>query len=211
MKLSSVVSRVRSSAGDTDALQFTDAQLLEWINDGIRECATQNNLLQKRATNNTLAGQSAYSLPEDILKLYSVKYDGAKLKGYTMEEFDQRNSGDASGSPNCYYIWGGVLNVYPTPDVEKSLVVEYIYYPGDLTNNDYDKELPLPVGYHNRIVDYCLAQVAQQDDDINRYTAKMQEFMTGVSQLKDQPEYSEDVYPSISVSPRDMGHFYEEY
>lgn len=207
MKLSSVISRVRSSAGDTDALQFTDAQLLEWINDGIRECAIQNNLLQKRASSSSSVGTSEYPLPTDILKLYSVKYDGSKLQGLTLDEFDERYGrvdGGSNSSPACFYVWGGVLNLYPVPSSQGSLVVEYIYSPTDLGPEDYDKELPLPVGYHSRIVDYCLAQVAQQDDDINRYTAKMQEFTTGVSQLKDQPEYTEDVYPSINISGRDM-------
>lgn len=207
MKLSSVISRVRSSAGDTDALQFTDAQLLEWINDGIRECAVQNNLLQKRASSSTAVGNSEYPLPTDILKLYSIKYNGSKLQGLTLDEFDERYSnvdGGSSSSPTVFYVWGGVLNLYPTPSSQGTLVVEYIYSPTDLGSEDYEKELPLPVGYHSRIVDFCLAQVAQQDDDINRYTAKMQEFTTGVSQLKDQPEYTEDVYPSINVSARDM-------
>lgn len=216
MKLSAVINRVRNSAGDTDALQFTDASLLDWINDGIRECALSNNLLQKTATQLSVPGVGTYTLPNDILKLYTVRYDSTKLEVLTLEEFDQRFSGaqgDTSvDTPGVCYIWAGSLHLYPTPSAEHNISIEYIYYPQELSTDNLDAELPLPVGYHSRIVDFCLAQVAQQDDDINRYASKMQEFYTGVQLLKDQPEYTEDLYPSISVSSRDMGGaLYEEF
>lgn len=216
MKLNAVVSRVRSIAGDFDSLQFTDSQLLEWVNDGIRECALNNNLLQKSAVQNTSVGSSQYSLPDDILKLYSIRYNGSKLPILTLEEFDKRYTGGQTSTSNdtpiVCYVWAGSLHLYPSPSQEQALTVDYIYYPETLAESDTDKELPLPVGYHSRIVDYCLAQVAQQDDDINRYNSKMQEFLTGVQLLKDQPEYSEDLYPSISVSARDMGgQLYEDF
>lgn len=216
MKLSSVISRVRSSAGDIDALQFTDSQLLEWVNDGIRECAQHNNLLQKSATQDSSVGMSTYSLPDDILKLYAVRYDGTKLRVLTLEEFDERYSGGHADqnvdTPIACYLWAGKIKLYPVPSASKPISIEYIYYPAELSTSDLEAELPIPVGYHNRIVDYCLAQVAQQDDDINRYNSKMQEFLTGVQLLNNQTEYTEDLYPSMSVSSRDMGGFlYEEF
>jgi hypothetical protein len=69
----------------------------------------------------------------------------------------------------------------------------------------------LPVGYHVRLVDYCLAQVAQQDDDMNRYQLKMEEFRSGVHNLKDQSEWENDYYPMIGISARDSGQEYLEW
>lgn len=217
MMIAGVISRVRSVAGDIDAQQFTNDQIINWINDGIRECALANNLLQKRISQMGTVGSSDYSLPSDILKIHSVKYNNEKLRALTLEEFDEYYAGVGQdtdvnpASPGIYYIWAGTLTLYPSPDVSSPLVIDYIYTPPELTTDSGDVELPLPIGYHNRIVDYCLAQVAQQDDDINRYQAKMQEFYTGVQTLKDQPETQEDLFPFISVSSRDTSDYLDDW
>lgn len=213
MLVSSIMSRVRNLAGDTSALQFTDAMLVDWINDGVRECAIQNLLLQKRATTVVSLGQGDYSLPTDILKIHSVKYDGNKLRLLTLEEFDAYTGGEGTesevGVPTIAYIWAGSLNLYPVPDNSSSAVsIDYIYNPVEVSISSLDVELSsLPIQYHSRIVDYCLAQVAQQDDDMPRYQTKMLEFSTGISQIKDHSETQEDLYPFISVSSRDSGHW----
>lgn len=209
MLVSECITRVRVISGDTTAAQFTNDQVLSWINDGIRECAVNNNLLQKDASSNTVVGQASYALPTDILKLHSVKYDNNVLQMITMEEFDKRYSGigtsttNATGIPVVGYVWAGVLRVYPTPEAVKALVVSYLYDPAIIT--DVGDEITLPVGYHSRIVDYCLSQVALQDDDLNKYNLFYNQFLTGIRELKDQPEWDNDLYPSMTISPRDMG------
>lgn len=207
MKLTDVISRVRDIAGDRDALQFSDPQVVNWINDGVVECALANDLLQKRASSFTDEGQSDYLMPTDILKLHTVRYDGVKLKALSLEEVDkyfpESVEGTEEGKPSYYYIWAGNLTLKPVPNEVKTLVLDYIFVPPVLSGDNLDVELPLPVGYHGRIVDYCLAQVAQQDDDIERYNAKMEEFHTGVRQMRDKAENNDDVYPFITVSERD--------
>lgn len=209
MKVADVISRVRNIAGDTSALQFSNDTVLAWINDGVCECAMINNLLQKNATSNTVIGTENYTLPTDILRLHSVKYDSVKIKVLTLEEFDEQYTGAdflTNGTPVTSYVWADQLTLYPPPDAVKELQVSYIYKPATLdVANIATDEIPLPVSYHQRIVDYCLAQVAQQDDDMNRYQLKMQQFTTGVQDLKDQGESTYDLYSSISVASRDMG------
>lgn len=210
MLVSDIISRVRNIAGDTNVLQFTDASIIQWINDGMRQCAIDNGLLQKRGTQNTVVDQTDYNLPADILRLHSVKYDGNKLPIRTLEEYDKVGPFDptSNGTPVGCYVWAAKLTLFPKPDAIKVLIIDYIYTPAEVT---VAGDTPgIPASYHSRLVDYCLAQVAQQDDDLNRYQLKMQEFSTGVSALKDLPEYEDDLYSSISVSVRDMGHDWEE-
>ncbi len=212
MLASDVIARVRATAGDTNVLQFSDATVLTWINDGIKECAVGNNLLQKRASSTTVIGTEAYNLPTDILRLHSVKVDGVKLPIYTLNEYEEY-IGDRdpsvtinTGSPEIAYVWANKLNLVPAPDSStKDLVIDYIYDPVQVTVVGTDLSTIIPVGYHSRIVDYCLAQVAQQDDDMGRYQLKMDEFKSGVSGLEDQPKQSEDSYPYMMVADRDMG------
>lgn len=212
MKVQEVITQVRAVVGDVTANQFTNEQLLAWINNGIRECAVNNNLLQKRGTQTTVVSQSDYTLPADVLKIHSVKYDNSLLDFITLEEFNKTYPGVGSdtnsneATPCVAYVWAGVLTVYPPPSEVKQIVIDYLYTPAlHVLANITSDDIALPISYHQRIVDYCLAQIALQDDNLEYYGIKMQEFKTGIQELKDQPEYSYDLYPSMSVSERDMG------
>lgn len=208
MLTSDVISRVRRTAGDVDVLQFTDADMYAWINDACRECASDNNLLQVTATNSSVIGDGEYDLPTNILKLHSVKYDNSKLRMITMQQADEEfNLDDTTGTPIVGYVWAGKLNLYPLPDSVKDIKVMYTRTPLEVTEGT--DEIDLPIMYHRRVVDYCLAMVAEQDDDQNRYAVKMQEFRSGVQNLKDQPEWENDLYPFITTAPRDTGEGYE--
>jgi hypothetical protein len=190
--------------------------ILQWINDGIRECAIDNNLLQKRATSATTAGTAAYALPDDILRFHSVKYEGEKLPLYSLAEFEEyvgtkKTTDSTQSTPVACYIWANQLTLHPTPDAVGELVIDYIYDPALLDAGTDDLKDSLPVGYHSRIVDYCLAQVYLQDDNQNMYQIKLEEFRTGVHKLKDQPEQNQDFYPYMGVSDRDSGEDYWEW
>lgn len=205
MLVSEITTRVRNIAGDTNVLQFTDAMVIDWINDGVRECALQNLLLQKSASQSTAVGVGNVALPADIMKMHSVSFNGSQLKGLTLQEFEQQFSdgADDQADPAVYYVWAAVLNLYPVPSSVGSVRINYIRQPIVVANPADTPDLP--VGYHARLVDYCLAQVAQQDGDANLYQVKMQEFVTGVQSLKDHPEYDYDQYPSMAVADRDSG------
>lgn len=217
MKVIDVITRVRVTTGDTTVAQFTNDQVLAWINDGIRECAVGNNLLQKTANQDSVVGTGNYTLPTDILKMHSILYDNKKIDMLNKEEFDERYSGvglatSDRGVPSVGFIWAGILNLYPIPDSVKQISIAYLYDPPlHLIDNVETEEVGLPVGYHARIVDYCLAQVALQDDDLNKYQMFLQAFTTGVQSLKDQPEWDYDLYPHISTASRDMGNYYDYF
>lgn len=214
MKVEDVVKRVRSSAGDLTALQFDNSTLLDWINDGVRECVIENNLLQARARSRTSVGRDNYNLPDNIFKIHSVTVDGMKLEVLTLEQWEERNaseSGQKGGNnePFQCYIFAGVLTLWPPPATEKELVINYTKMPPSIKYNESPEgfvpcDLPIPEAFHNRIVTYCLAQVAFQDDDFVRYQSLMLEFTTGMRDLKNIDQ-TEDLYPFISVSSRDMG------
>lgn len=216
MNVADIVRRVRESAGDIAVLQFTNSTLTDWINDAVRECVIENSLLQARATSGTVIGQADYTLPTDIFKLHSVTVDGYKLETLTLEQWQERNASGSgttipTGAPFTCYIYAGVLTIFPTPNVVKTLVVNYTKQPAAITYSVGPPEVwtptapAIPEEYHNRIVSYCLAQVAMQDDDYDKYQALMAEFKTGVIDLKRAKDQEEDLYPFISTSSRDMG------
>jgi hypothetical protein len=204
MLVSDIVTRVQRVVGDADQLQVTEADIIRWINDAMRECAIDNQLLTKKATSVTVVNDSNYSLPSDVLKLHSVRYDGSKIKTATLQQVEQEyNLGAADkGRPEVCYVWDNLLELYPIPNEAKNLDIYYTRKPVDVTGVGNTPELPDQ--YHQRLVDYCLAQVAQMDDNQELYMLKMDEFRTGVQKLKDIPEWENDLYPFITVSPADQ-------
>lgn len=221
MLVTDIIRRVRESTGDIAVLQFTNSNITDWINDAIREIVIDNSLLQARASASTVVNQSDYNLPPDIFKIHSVLVNGRKMQAQTLEEWEAAYAtaeGEVpKGFPKSFYIYAGVMTLSPTPTEIHSLVINYTkmptsiaYSPGPSPSDDtWTPATPaIPEAYHNRIVTYCLAQVAFQDEDINKYQMLMQEFHTGVRDLSRIKDQQEDLYPFISVSDRDMGDYY---
>lgn len=208
-----IIRRVRNTAGDINVLQFTEEMLVDWINDAVRECAIENNLLQKIATQNTVANQQEYDLPTDIMKLHSIYINGEKLKILTLQEWEEVSGGQPTGVPTTgapyqVYIWATKLNVWPPPSSVVPIKINYIYSPTDWDGADGDTEKPpLPENYHLRLIPYVLAQVALQDENMVLYEKHMGQFRSGVVDLAQQSQQEEDLYPFISVSSRDMGDY----
>lgn len=219
MLVTDIVRRVRESAGDVSVLQFTNATLSDWINDAIREIVTDNSLLQAKANSNTVAGQAEYVLPADIFKMHSVWVDGYKLQMMTLQEWEaiyatEHNAPAPSNSAQYVcYVYAGSLVLSPTPTTVEPIVINYtkmpteiVYTPPTPGPEGWNPATPaIPAAYHNRIVSYCLAQVAMQDDDFNKYNQLMAEFRTGVASLDHASKSEDDLYPFISTSVRDMG------
>lgn len=215
MLVSDIVRRVRNMAGDTNVLQFNQTTLTDWINDGIRECVKQHSLLQARGTSDTVAGQPDYNLPSNIYKLHSVYYDGKQLQILTLEQWEKRMQGTVvgDGPSEVCYVFAGSLTLSPTPDSVVELQINYTKLPTAITYavgppETWNPSTPdIPEAFHNRLVTYCLAQVALQDEDNYKYNMLMQEFTTGMVSLG-ETKNEDDLYPMISVSNRDMGDWF---
>lgn len=218
-----IARRVRNVAGDVSVQQFDNVTLTDWMNSACRQIAVDNSLLEKTATTSLTAGSQEVTLPTDIFKLHSVSIDGDNLRVVSYQDYqtyigDSVGVSTAVGQPTIAYPWAGKLVVSPKPAQTYSLRINYTSTPAAIAYSEpglvptwTPAVLPVPESYHDRIVTYCLAQVALQDDDPNKYTLLMQEFTTGVAATQHQGKSEENVYPGVSVSPRDTGGFSEGY
>lgn len=138
MKTSEIVTRVRGAAGDFNVQQFTDKTLIDWINDGTRECALQNLLLQKTASSNTVAGTNSIVPPGDILKLHSLTVNNKLLKNKSLEEFNLAYPDPSqTGCPEVFYTWASKIVLYPTPDAAYALAINYVREPTYVDRETY--------------------------------------------------------------------------
>lgn len=213
MLVSDIATRVKRQFGDEVGAEITDVDIIRWVNDAQKEIAIKNDLLQIKATLTTVVGTAEYSLPTGILTLRSVKYQGRGLNAMTLKEADDfiydTDAADSSGIPSAYWVYAGKLVLYPTPQTASTTDIS-IYYsrvPVEVTLVGDTPELPIQ--YHTRIVEYCIAQAHELDDNSNAYDAKMGQFTAGVNALKDNLTWTQrDQYPSITVSLDDAGEWY---
>ena len=204
MLANEIATRVKRQFGDESNVQITDDDIFRWINDAIREVATANDLLQTTAVTSIVSGQQDYTLPNDILTLRSIRYNGKKLKGLSIqesEEYIDSDSAVAEGTPFCFWIYAHDLTIYPIPqeNVVNGLKIYYTRQPEEVNAGGDTPEIP--AAYHNRLVEYCLAQAYELDENWSASQLKAQQFTEGVKALTHQQDWtSQDFYSHITSS-----------
>jgi hypothetical protein len=207
--VSEIATRVKRQFGDEAGVQVTDADIIRWVNDAQREIAVKNNLLQVRATTAVSPGVNEIAAPTDILTLHAVRFQGIKLIPLSQQEADQFDLGavptTSRSTPTHFWRWANTITLYPAPNITDpdDITLFYTRIPVEITATNQTPELPAQ--YHNRIVEYAIAQAAELDENLQQYQLKMGQFESGVAELKGQGEYTEqDFYPSISVGSADL-------
>jgi len=205
-----IKNRVLRQFGDQFQGRIIDADIVEWINTGMREVAQKNELLQVTATIALVSGQFEYSFPANIMNLVSIAHRGDLMRGLGFTEFMQvtrDSTGVTTGVPTSFTTWADKIRVFPTPDSSVSgetIQVFYLRLPNEITLLTETPELPTT--YHQRLVEYCLAQAAEMDENPQQYNNKLKEFQGNLDELKDNVDWTErEAYPTISVSPDDYG------
>jgi hypothetical protein len=174
------------------------------VNDACLEIVTQNDTAEGYLGNTSVkAGVFEYNLPPDLIRIRSVRVNGMKLSASTYEQLvdiDPQLTA-TTGTPHSYWVYGNALNLYPTPsDALGNVDILYVKSPDTLTVDMMERVPDVPLQYHPRIVEYCIAQAAELDDNIAQYQLKMGQFKSSISELRqngEQPE-SASYYPSIT-------------
>lgn len=186
MLVSEIATRVRKQFGDESGTLITDADIIRWVNDAQLEIATKVDVLQGSATAATIASTSDYTFPTTYLRIHSIKWNGRRLREINLQQAEELvpSKDNAAtypvGEPQYYWVWGNVFTLYPAPSasVAQGLRVFYIKQPTVVTAVGDTPELP--VKYHARIVEYCMAQAAELDENDSRYANKINQFNQNV-------------------------------
>jgi hypothetical protein len=167
----------------------------------------KNHLLQFKLSLGLTINISSYQIPDNYLEIHDVLYDDFKMKDLSLQEFDTyiRGNKDAQGNPCVYYIFNNVINFWPS--VSKTPSALTIYY----TRRPYpiaelsDQALELPDKYFNRIVEFCMQQAYELDEDYSASQLKAGQFEANVNNMIEQESWTtRDYYPTITVLPEDL-------
>lgn len=210
----SVVFRVQRTFGDEAGVQVNITDVIRWVNDAQKQITIENEgLMETTSTANSVLNQDTYSYPTDLSVLRSIKYKGFRLKFMSFQEFDEYLDGFSAaaatnvygnGVPEVYTIWNNNIIVFPKPNenVTNGFTIYYIRYPATLTT--IADNLDVPDHYFNAIVDYCLAQAYELDEDLEKKAAKNSEFTDAVMKLNERNKRVQEYYPRITTLPEDQ-------
>lgn len=216
MKVSDITTRVQRTFGDEAGVQLTTDDILRFINDGVREILYKNeSLLQKTATANSVANQNDYVIPTDILILRGITWKDSgessyhRLKGLTLNDFNEYMDGwDGSdygpGIPVVYMIFESQITVFPTPAVSTVAAMK-LYYQRSPVDVALSSDTPdIPSIYHEILVNYCLKQAYEMDEDVEAVALKGKEVVEGINFLRGRSEWNpEETYPTITIRAED--------
>lgn len=212
MLVSEVVTRVLRQFGDEASVQIEEADVIRYINDGIREIATQNDIGQNTGTLNSIIDEDEYAVPADLMAMRTLYYDSLRLKHLTKVEFDVYINTDdplqtSRGTPLYWTKWASQFILYPKPDAVKVIKLQYLRKPTEVTV--VGDALPVASEYYNRVVEYCLQQAYQTDEDWEAAGQMNSQFNDGLTRAKQQEVFSESIetYPTITVLPEDAGYY----
>jgi len=210
-RVSDVITRVKTQFGDTSGAQMTDEAIIRWINDGQQEIVNSNAILKETKIGSIVANQAEYSFPADKVQYIEALY----VEGRPIKNLSPQGARDfilatdptlaARGDyPELWYERSGIITLYPVPQKSfpNGLKMEYVEMPAPVTS--YNDLLSVPDRYLNELVNYCMVQALEYDENYTAAQYKLGQFKDGLNRLHYKENISQsDLYPVISPDPAD--------
>jgi hypothetical protein len=211
LKVQDIADYVKRVFGDESAVQMTDADIYRWINAAQREILISNKLLKASGTADLVAGTDNYSFPsQNIQDVQAIHIQGVKLDFKSFQEAEDYILANdplktATGTPSMWYEWGGTFYVYPVPDTTIVDGIKIYYTNSPTIVSALVDSLSVPDSYFNRIVEFCLSQAYEMDEDAQNSQFKLGQFTSGLNAMAEQENTPHaDTYPRITILEEDL-------
>lgn len=209
-RVSDVSAYVQRQFGDESGVQVTDPDIIRWVNAAEQEIFASNQIGTGSASASTVVGQENYSLGAslEMQSINSIRCSGVKLEFMQFndaEEYISRNdpSKTARGMPQFWYEWGGVVMLYPVPDLVYDLTIFFFKTPTPLTN--LTDVLNSPDQYFNRVIDFVMREAYKMDEQWEAAAVMDASFENKLlAQSLDSMTPQMATYPNITVGWDDL-------
>lgn len=217
LTLSTIRDQIRRNIRDTASAsarqRYSNAILLEFINEAQREVVNLTWLTEATTTYGLTTGTTFYDLPSDFLAVKLVQYEDTdsttiELKEKSFKRTFQSNPDwdDVTTDPNEYFIlqddntslqigYSGI----PAATSTGTVTIRYINLPVDLAADadlPFDGKLHL-VPYHYSIVYHATARLKLIESKVEEANAYLQLFSISVGLAQDRLGQSPNLFPKI--------------
>lgn len=208
--VSDVTEAVKRLFGDESGVQITDSDIIRWCDDAQREIVMNNpevgaGLVQVNVTANQATYPVLTHVP-DMMIIHSLHYDNQILPNKTFVQAQEeiiRSGTQSPGTPQFWYEYAGVITLYPVPDTDKPLGLTFYYSKAPTEITSVGQTLFVADSYFKSVVDFCLAQAQELDENYGASQAKMQQFETSMQKQANRTRAEDNVYPTITLLPED--------
>lgn len=186
MSVHDIITRIRSSTHDKQVTGYRDADLLGYINDGVRLMrriilGIRPELLMADPVTGTLkAGETDIKMEKMISKVIEVKAGGRKL--LPLPAANVIIDDDRTGEPDSFYIVGWkTVRVYPIPEKDTDYSITFI---GDMELLDYDGASPFSTEIDDFLVEYAITRSGISNEfDVSQESSVMGNIISQVTDL----------------------------
>ena len=205
-----IITSVKRQFGDESGVQINDSDIIRWVNDGQREIVDTNTTInQKLAKTNVVANQDTYPLSSDpnltnISRITSVRLNDTLLRAITVQQAENYLVGDGNtGDPVAWYEEEGNLILYPKPTTGYTLGLTFRFtaLPTKVTTNA--DALTIPDSYYSALVQYCLAQAYELDENAQMASMKAQQFEKTLGLHSNRTVTNNSDFPTIRLDLED--------
>lgn len=207
-----VITAVKRQFGDESGQQVTDSDISAWVSDAQREIVVNNPEVNQAVVKfNVTAGQASYPLlanVPDMLVIHSLHFNGQLIRNMTFVQAQENiiKAGDTSQAttPQFWYEWAGVINFWPIPDTSltNGVTVFYSKAPAEITSTGV--VLSVPDSYFKSVVDFCMTQAYEMDDNAQMAQAKATQFETSMQKQANRQRSQDSFYPTVTLLPEDQ-------
>lgn len=155
--------QLRVGTRDPSGSEYTDAALLDILNQGVRDVVLKTTCYTGRWTRETVVGTESYAFPTDCVRIMAVSYETYRL-GWTSDIHANVNSDNQQGTPQAYYVSARSYSLIPIPGAVGTLTIDGVKFPDDMTEG---AECPLPVEMHQLPILFGLYQLSYFYDPPN--------------------------------------------
>lgn len=210
LMVSDVFARVKRTFGDESGVQLTEDDIIRFINDAQREAVMQNEgLLPTVVYLDAVTNQRRYAVPSSLFSIQHVYFQSYgsnqyyKLKWLTTFEFsvfiDGWDGSPDSDFPRVFTKETNEIILFPLPNqnVAKGIKLHAARYAADVSQSS--DALDVPPWLHTMVVNYCLSQAYEMDEDWEASQIKAQQVQGDLDFNSHRDAwFGRDTYPTVT-------------
>lgn len=180
--------------GGTQKSIWSDAELLQWLNDGTNDIVTRTQCLEDIETETLVANTYSYALTTNFIAIKAVVYKNAIGNEYTLERgnfqgkagsFSFGQTQSMTGAPAYFMQWENSVIIYPIPsatEASDTIDVYMVIRPTAATGATDDVKVP---AYYDRALTlYIVAQALYKDGKFNKASRIMTEYLAELDRYR---------------------------
>lgn len=205
-----ILTDVRNRLDEPTPAQWSDSQLLTWLNEGLRDAARHTRHLRDTRTISVVANALDIAVQTEVIEVeraYWITSDDRQIpldaisRGVADDQWGEwQNS--MVGVPHAFSLWGVppelTMRLYPRPETAGTLSLLVVRMPTEVRTDGADNATTLdwPPAWSDLLVDYVEMCALRKDRDprwreaFEFYTAKRDGLDTNGS-YSDMPEFFE--------------------